>query len=78
MLTAQGAMRRSRNRRVTGRGRRRVYAGSAVTRRASSRVFFVHTTQHMASRTLLGDWLGAAFMVCGAVGWGALFVLLGS
>jgi len=80
MRTAQGTVRRSRARRVNGRARRRVYVGSAVTRRESSRVFFAQTTQHMASRGrgLLADWIGGAFMVCGIVGWGALLVFLGS
>jgi hypothetical protein len=32
----------------------------------------------MASRALLADWLGGAFMVCGIVAWGALIVFLGS
>jgi hypothetical protein len=32
----------------------------------------------MASRPLLADWLGGAFMVCGIIGWGALIVFLGS
>jgi hypothetical protein len=32
----------------------------------------------MASRTLLADWIGGAFMVCGMIGWGALVVFFGS
>jgi len=78
MRTAQGTVRRSRARRVIGRACCRVYVGNAVTRRESSRVFFAQTTQHMASRGLLADWIGGAFMVCGIVGWGALLVFLGS
>jgi hypothetical protein len=78
MRTAQRAVRRSRTRRMVGRARGRVYVGSAVTRRESARIFFSHTTQHMASRALLADWLGGAFMVCGIVGWGALIVFLSS
>jgi hypothetical protein len=78
MRTAQRAVRQSRGRRVNGHSRRRVYVGNAVTRRESSRVFLTQTTQHMASRPLLADWLGGAFMVCGIVGWGALIVFLGS
>ena len=78
MLTALRAGRRLRKRRVTGSTGRRVYVGSGVTRRDSSRVFLTRGTQHMTSRTLLVDWLGAAFMAFGAIGWGALIVLLGS
>lgn len=78
MRTAQRAVRCSRARRVMGRARRRVYVGSAVTRREASRVFFDQTTQHMASRTLLADWIGGTFMVCGIIGWGALVVFFGS
>ena len=78
MRTAQRTVRRSRARRVIGRVRRRVYVGSAVTRGESSRVFLSRTTQHMASRTLLADWIGGAFMVCGMIGWGALVVFFGS
>jgi hypothetical protein len=32
----------------------------------------------MAARTVLADWLGGAFMVCGFIGWGALIVFFGS
>jgi len=78
MRTTQRTVRRSHARRVIGRTRRRVYVGSAVTRRGSSRVFFGRKTQHMASRGLLADWIGGVFMVCGIVGWGALLVFLGS
>jgi len=49
-----------------------------VTRRSSSRVFLSRTTQQMASRKRLADWIGGALMACGIVGWGALVVLLGS
>jgi len=78
MRTTQRTVRRSRTRRAIGRARRRVYVGTAVTRRESSRVFFAQSTQHMASRGLLADWIGGAFMVCGIVGWGALLVFLSS
>ena len=78
MRTAQRASRQSRPRRTAGHARRRVYVGGAVTRRESSRVFFARTTQQMAARTSLADWLGGAFMVCGFVGWGALIVFLSS
>jgi len=59
MRTAQRAVRQSRARRVNRRARRRVYVGERVTRRESSRVFLAQTTQHMASRPLLADWLAA-------------------
>jgi len=63
---------------MTTRRRRRVYVGSAVTRRESSRVFLTRTTQQMASGTALGDWIGGALLACGIVGWGALLAFLGS
>jgi len=78
MRTAQRVARHSRVRRPSVRARRRVYVGSAVTRRSSSGVFLSRTTQQMASRTRLGDWVGGALMACGIVGWGALVLLLGS
>lgn len=78
MRTAQRMSRQSRARRTSRHARRRVYVGSAVTRRESSRVFLTRTTQQMAARTALADWLGAAFMVCGFVGWGALIVFFSS
>lgn len=78
MRTAQRTLRQSRARRTPGHARRRVYIGSAVTRGESSRVFFARTTQQMAARTVLADWLGGAFMVCGFIGWGALVVFFAS
>ena len=78
MWTAQRAARYLRARRPLVRVRRRVYVGSMVTRRSSSRVFLSRTTQQMASRRRLADWIGGALMACGIVGWGALVVLLGS
>jgi hypothetical protein len=78
MRTAQRTSRQSRPRRTLRHARRRVYVGSTVTRRESSRVFFARTTQQMAARTALADWLGGAFMVCGFIGWGALIVFFGS
>lgn len=78
MRTAQRTSRHSRPRRASEHPRRRVYVGSAVTRRESSRVFLARTTQQMASRGRLADWIGGAFMVAGFVGWGALIVILGS
>ncbi len=78
MRTAQRMSRQSRPRRTPGHARRRVYVGSAVTGRESSRVFFAQTTQQMAARTVLADWLGGAFMLCGFIGWGALIVFFAS
>jgi len=78
MRTAQRGARHLRARRPSVRARRRVYVGSMVTRRSSSRVFLSRTTQQMASRTSVADWIGGALMACGIVGWGALVVLLGS
>jgi hypothetical protein len=60
------------------RPRRRVYVGTAVTRRASSRVFLTRTTQQVTSGTRLGDCLGAAVTLAGIAGWAALLVLLGA
>ena len=60
------------------RRRRRVYVGGAVIRRATSAVFLSRSTQHVAARTALGDWLGAAFTLIGIAGWGTLLMLLGA
>ncbi len=68
----------SRRRAVSVRPRRRLYVGSAVTCRASSRVFLSRTTQQVTSRTRVGDWLGAAVTLAGVAGWGALLMLLGA
>lgn len=56
---------------------RRVYAGSAVTRRASSRFFLRRTTQQMTSRRLLADCLGAAVTLASIAGWATLLMLVG-
>jgi hypothetical protein len=78
MRTAQRAVRHSRVRRSSVRARRRIYVGTTVTRRSSSRIFLSPRTQQMASRTRLADWVGGALMACGIAGWGALVLLLGS
>jgi hypothetical protein len=78
MLATRKTVRHWRQRALPGHLRRRVYVGSAVTRRASSRVFFARTTQQVTSRTRLGDWLCAAVMLAGIAGWGALLMLLGA
>ena len=72
--TASGSGRRAQS----ARPRHRVYVGRAVTRRASSRVFFRRTTQQVTSRRLVGDCLGAAVTLAGVAGWAALLMLLGA
>ena len=78
MLAAKRTVRHARRRAVSVRARPRskAYAGGAVTRRASSRVFLTRTTQQMTSRKLLGDCLGAAVMLAGVAGWAVLLMLL--
>ena len=80
MLAAKRTVRHARQRAVSvrARPRRRLYVGSAVTRRASSSVFLSRTTQQVTSRKLLGDCLGAAVTLAGVAGWAALLVLLGA
>lgn len=78
MLATKRTVRHARRRAMSVLPRRRVYVGSAVTRRTSSRVFLARTTQQVTSRTRLGDWLGAAVTLAGVAGWGALLMLLGA
>jgi len=78
MLATKKTVRHAGRRAMSVRPRRRVYVGSAVTRRASSRVFLTRTTQQVTSRTLLGDCLGAAVTLAGVAGWAALLMLLGA
>jgi len=78
MVAAKRTVRHARRRAMSARPRRRVYVGSAVTRRASSRVFLTRTTQQVTSRKLLGDCLGAAVTLAGVAGWAALLLLLGA
>jgi hypothetical protein len=78
MLAAKKTVRHARRRAMSMRPRRRVYVGSAVTHRASSRVFLTRTTQQVTSRKLLGDYLGAAVTLAGVAGWAALLMLLGA
>jgi hypothetical protein len=78
MPATRKTQRPARRRALPVRPRRRVYVGSAVTRRASSRVFLARTTQQVTSRTRLGDWLGAAVTLAGVAGWVALLTLLGA
>jgi hypothetical protein len=78
MLATKRAIRHAGRRTMSARPRRRVYVGSAVTRRESSRVFLSRTTQQVTSRKLVGDCLGAAVTLAGAAGWVALLMLLGA
>jgi len=78
MLAAKRAVRHARRRAMSVCPRRRVYVGSAVTRRALSRVFLTRTTQQVTSRKLLGDCLGGAVTLAGVAGWAALLMLLGA
>ena len=78
MLATKRAVRHAGRRAMSARPRRRVYVGSAVTRRESSRVFLSRTTQQVTSRKLVGDCLGAAVMLAGVAGWAALLMLLGA
>lgn len=78
MLATKRTVRHARRRATSVLPRRRVYVGSAVTRRASSRVFLARTTQQVTLRTRLGNWLGAAVTLAGVAGWGALLMLLGA
>jgi len=77
MLATRRTVGHSRRRGTSVRPRRRIYAGSAVTPRESSRVFLARRTQQVASGTRLAEWLGAAVTLAGIVGWGTLIILLG-
>ena len=80
MPAAKRTVRYARRRAVSVRvcPSRRVYVGSAVTRRASSRIFLTRTTQQVTSRKLLAECLGAAVTLAGVAGWAALLKLLGA
>jgi hypothetical protein len=78
MLVTKRTVRYARQRAMSVRPRRRVYVGSAVTRRASSRFFLARTTQQVTSRTRFGDYLGAAVTLAGIAGWTALLAVLGA
>jgi hypothetical protein len=78
MLAMKRALRHARRRTMSTHPRRRVYVGSAVSRRESSRVFLSRTTQQVTSRRLVGDCLGAAVTLAGVAGWAALLMLLGA
>jgi len=78
MLATRRTVRHSRRRAASVRPHRRLYVGSAVTCRASSRVFLSRTTQQVTLRMRVGDWLGAAVTLAGVAGWAALLMLLGA
>lgn len=78
MLAARRSVRHAGRRRRAVRRLRRVYVGSAVMHRASSRFFLPRATQHMTSRGLLADCLGAAVTLAGVAGWATLLMLLGA
>ncbi len=76
MLATRKTVGHARRRALSVRPHRRLYVGSAVTCRTSSRVFLSRTTQQVTLRTRVGDWLGAAVTLAGAAGWVALMMLL--
>jgi hypothetical protein len=78
MLATRKTVGHARRRTLSVRPHRRLYVGSAVTCRASSRVFLARTTQQVTSRTRVSDWLGAAVTLAGVAGWAALLMLLGA
>ncbi len=78
MLVAKTRNRNRRSTRRAGRPRRRIYLGRTVTRRAVATIFLRRTTQQVAARPRLADWLGAVAMLGGMVGWGMILTLLGS
>jgi len=78
MLATKRTVRHARRRARSLSPRRRAYTGSAVSRPASSRFFLPRTTQQVTSRSLLGDFLGAAAMLAGVASWAALLMLLGA
>jgi hypothetical protein len=77
MLVAQTRRTRRRSRPRVAR-RRRIYVGRTVTRRAAATLFLRRTTQQVAARPRLSDWVGAVAMLGGMVAWGMILVLLGS
>jgi hypothetical protein len=76
MLVAQ--TRRTRRRSRPRVARRRIYVGRTVTRRAAATLFLRRTTQQVAARSRLSDWVGAVAMLGGMAAWGMILVLLGS
>jgi len=77
MLVAQTRRTRRRSRPRVARRRRRIYVGRTVTRRAAATLFLRRTTQQVAARSRLSDWMGAVAMLGGMVAWGMILVLLG-
>jgi hypothetical protein len=78
MLVAKTRRTRRQLRPRVGRPRRRIYVGRTVTRAAAATLFLRRTTQQVAGHSRLADWVGAAAMLGGMVGWGMILVLLGS
>src|SRR6266849_3783618 len=78
MLVAKTRNTNRRSTRRAGRPRRRIYMGRTVTRRAAATIFLRRTTQQVAARSRLADWLGAVAMLGGVVGWGMLWAPLGT
>ena len=78
MLVAKTRYTRRRSRPRVARRRRRIYVGRTVTRRAAATLFLRRTTQQVAARSRLSDWVGAVAMLGGMVAWGMILVLLGS
>ncbi len=78
MLVTKTRRTHRRSTRRAARPRRRIYIGRTVTRAAAASNFLRRTTQQVAARSRLADWLGAVAMLGGMVGWGMILTLLGS
>lgn len=78
MLVAKTRRAHRRPTRRAARPRPRIYVGRMVTRRAAATIFLRQTTQQVAARSRLVDWLGAVAMLGGMVGWGMILTLVGS
>jgi len=78
MLVAKTRRTRRRSRPHVARPRRRIYVGRTVTRGGAATLFLRRTTQQVAGCSRLTDWVGAAAMLGGMVGWGMILALLGS
>ena len=78
LVASQTRRTRRRSRPRVARRRRRIYIGRTVTRRAAATLFLRRTTQQVAARSRLSDWVGAVAMLGGMVAWGMILALLGS
>jgi hypothetical protein len=78
MLVAKTRRTRRRPRPRVPRSHRRIYVGRTVTRGAAATLFLRRTTQQVAGRSRLTDWMGALAMLGGMVGWGMILALLSS